>query len=109
MRLKQALSIPMGALPSSTDLQHRLLHREGGLEPGDNRAAVRLIQPNHHSVGSVLSLWGTVQMGVQTPETSASSPTPWGMAYPPTQSQGKEQTMLNNNSLTRCCRGDSPA
>lgn len=76
------ISIPTRTRPSSVDLQHRLLNGEGGLEPGDNRAAMCLVQPNHHSFRSVLSLWGTVQMGVQTNETGASYPTPRGTARP---------------------------
>lgn len=56
-RLKGLISVPTHPQPSGMDLQHCLLNGEGGLEPGCDRAAMGLVEPNHHSLRSVLSLW----------------------------------------------------
>lgn len=55
MKLKPTIR-PHPALEQ--DLQHCLRNGEGAPQPGDGRAAVRLVQPHHHRVGPVLSLRG---------------------------------------------------
>lgn len=68
-RLKGLISIPTHPQPFCKDSQRGLLNGEGGLEPGGDCAAMGLVEPNHHSLSSVLGLWG-----VQTHETGTASP-----------------------------------
>lgn len=94
------ISIPTHAQPFCLHSQHRLLHGEGGLEPGGDRAAVGLVETNHHSLGSVLGLGG-VQTG-EFRQMRQAQPLQHRLQCPAEPDHPsawvKEQTLLNNSS-----------